>query len=223
MAAGMAASGHLRAFRADHEQAIDTLKAAFVQGRLTKDELDERVGQTFAARTYAELAVVTADIPGRQASRPGSPSRDPQPSARRCRAGRRELVPVLIVVVVMTVAGAVLSTVGGRLLWRAAAPIWLLAVPGALTGNMVGQFMLIRYYLDTFVLRQDGGNPWWLLVPGVSVLLFLAVCFLLHALTRAIGGPGAEPVMAALTGVVIIAAVVRYWLPLGVPPDRDAR
>jgi hypothetical protein len=30
------------------------LKAAFVQGRLTKDELDARVGQAFASRTYAQ-------------------------------------------------------------------------------------------------------------------------------------------------------------------------
>ena len=41
------------------------LKSAFVQGRLTKGEFDLRVGQAFAARTYAELADVTADIPAR--------------------------------------------------------------------------------------------------------------------------------------------------------------
>jgi hypothetical protein len=34
-----------------------------VQGRLTKDELETRVGQTFGARTYAELAELTADLP----------------------------------------------------------------------------------------------------------------------------------------------------------------
>jgi hypothetical protein len=53
----------MRASNAEREQVIDTLKAAFVDGRLTKDELDTRVGQTIAARTYAELAAVTADIP----------------------------------------------------------------------------------------------------------------------------------------------------------------
>jgi hypothetical protein len=42
---------------------IGVLKVAFVQGRLTKDELDVRVGQTFASRTYGELAAVTADLP----------------------------------------------------------------------------------------------------------------------------------------------------------------
>ena len=61
--AAAAGRGHLRASHADREQAIDALKAAFVQGRLTKDEFDARVDQTFAARTHAELATVTADIP----------------------------------------------------------------------------------------------------------------------------------------------------------------
>jgi hypothetical protein len=60
-----AGRGHLRASHADREQVIGTLKAAFVQGRLAKDEFDLRVGQTFAARTCAELAAVTGDLPAR--------------------------------------------------------------------------------------------------------------------------------------------------------------
>jgi hypothetical protein len=55
--------GRLRASHADRERVIGTLKAAYVYGLVTKDELDERVSQTFAARTCAELAVITADIP----------------------------------------------------------------------------------------------------------------------------------------------------------------
>jgi hypothetical protein len=58
-----AGRGRLRASHADRDRVIDTLKAAFVQGRLAKDEFDERVGQTLAARTHAELAALTADIP----------------------------------------------------------------------------------------------------------------------------------------------------------------
>jgi hypothetical protein len=42
---------------------IGLLKAAFVEGRLARDEFDTRVGQALASRTYAELAAVTADIP----------------------------------------------------------------------------------------------------------------------------------------------------------------
>jgi len=62
-AADAAARGHLRASHADREQVINVLKAAFVQGRLAKDELHARVDQTFASRTYAELAAITADLP----------------------------------------------------------------------------------------------------------------------------------------------------------------
>lgn len=61
---GIAAGrGHLRAAHADREQVVTVLKSAYVQGRLTKDELDMRAGQAFAARTYAELAALTADLP----------------------------------------------------------------------------------------------------------------------------------------------------------------
>jgi hypothetical protein len=55
--------GALRASHADREQVIGAIKAAFVQGRLTKDELDARVDRAYASRTYAELAKVTADLP----------------------------------------------------------------------------------------------------------------------------------------------------------------
>ena len=58
-----AGRGHMRAAQADREQAITVLKAAYAQGRLTKDELEVRAGRAFASRTYAELAALTADIP----------------------------------------------------------------------------------------------------------------------------------------------------------------
>jgi hypothetical protein len=63
MAAAGAGRSRLRASHADREHVLDVLKAAFVQGLLTKDELDVRLGQTFTSRTYAELATLTADIP----------------------------------------------------------------------------------------------------------------------------------------------------------------
>ena len=55
--------GHLRTSRADREQVVEVVKAAFVQGRLAKDEFDQRLGRVFASRTYADLASLTADIP----------------------------------------------------------------------------------------------------------------------------------------------------------------
>jgi hypothetical protein len=53
----------LRASHADREQAVDLLKAAFVDGRLTRDELDARVGRALVSRTQAELAALAADLP----------------------------------------------------------------------------------------------------------------------------------------------------------------
>jgi hypothetical protein len=76
-----AGRGRLRAGHADREQAIDTLKTAFVHGQLTKDELDARAGQALAARTYADLAALTADIPPRAPA--ARPARPPAPVRRR--------------------------------------------------------------------------------------------------------------------------------------------
>jgi Domain of unknown function (DUF1707) len=74
--------GRLRASHADREQVIDTLKDAFVQGRLTKDEFDSRVADVLASRTYADLAELTADLPvGLPAAR--TPRRPAQPKHRR--------------------------------------------------------------------------------------------------------------------------------------------
>jgi hypothetical protein len=68
--------GDLRASHDDREQVIGTLKTAFVQGRLTEEELGVRASQVYAARTYAELAGITADLPD-------EPTGRAQPRSRR--------------------------------------------------------------------------------------------------------------------------------------------
>jgi hypothetical protein len=78
-AAGAGGYSYRRASHLDREQVIDMLKAAFVQGRLARDEFDTRIGQALASRTHADLAVLTADIPagltGAQLSHPaGTPA-----------------------------------------------------------------------------------------------------------------------------------------------------
>jgi uncharacterized membrane protein len=53
---------------------IEVLKDAFVQCRLTRDELDERAGRALTARTRGELTALTADIPaGLAAGLAGTP------------------------------------------------------------------------------------------------------------------------------------------------------
>src|SRR5947199_4760000 len=91
-AAASRSHGSLRASHADREQVIGTLKAAFVQGMLAKDEFDLRVGQVFASRTYADLAAVTADLPAGLAA-----ARRPQPAPRPGEG--RVLRPAIVITV----------------------------------------------------------------------------------------------------------------------------
>ncbi len=105
-----AGRGRLRAGHADREQAIDTLKAAFVHGQLTRDELDARTGQALAARTYADLAALTADIPPRPPA--ARPAHTPAPARRRplARAAAKSGVCLIIAaaatwVLILLVAG----------------------------------------------------------------------------------------------------------------------
>jgi hypothetical protein len=53
----------LRASDADREQVAERLRHATVEGRLTTDELEERLGALPAARTYGELEVLVRDLP----------------------------------------------------------------------------------------------------------------------------------------------------------------
>ncbi len=55
--------GRLRASDTDRERAVDVLKSAFAEGRLTKDEYDDRMARIFASRTYGELGALTCDLP----------------------------------------------------------------------------------------------------------------------------------------------------------------
>jgi uncharacterized protein DUF1707 len=53
----------LRASHEDRDRVIEVLRVAAGDGRLTSEELDERVEIAFSARTYGELAALTRDLP----------------------------------------------------------------------------------------------------------------------------------------------------------------
>jgi hypothetical protein len=53
----------LRVSDADREQVTETLREAAGQGRITMDELDIRLDATYSAKTYAQLAEITRDLP----------------------------------------------------------------------------------------------------------------------------------------------------------------
>ncbi len=59
---------------ADRERAVNVLREAFTEGRLTQDEYVDRVGLVYQARTYHDLDGLTADIPVPPALRPAPPA-----------------------------------------------------------------------------------------------------------------------------------------------------
>ena len=99
---------------------LEFLKSAFVQGRLTMEELDARAGQALLSRTYGELAVLTADIPSgpaRVLPRPPAapaPAEDPAPEAARTPASAKAAVwAVCIIAALPAVWAAFLTFYGG--------------------------------------------------------------------------------------------------------------
>jgi len=59
----MSRNGHLRASDADRDRVAEMLRTAATEGRIATDELDERLGATLSARTYADLEAVVVDLP----------------------------------------------------------------------------------------------------------------------------------------------------------------
>jgi hypothetical protein len=57
------AGEELRASHADRDQVVELLRVAAGDGRLSAEELDDRLERALTTRTYAELAALTADLP----------------------------------------------------------------------------------------------------------------------------------------------------------------
>ena len=79
----------LRASDADREQFVEALRRHHAEGRLTIEELAERTGRAYAARTLGDLDALATDLPPLHAAgrRPGQPAPAPagpaRPAARR--------------------------------------------------------------------------------------------------------------------------------------------
>ncbi|HEX6235372.1 MAG TPA: DUF1707 domain-containing protein [Jiangellaceae bacterium] len=71
----------LRASDADRERVAEVLRSAAADGRLSLEELDERLDRLYAAKTYGELEPVVADLPGlASVPRPSVPAVAPRPA-----------------------------------------------------------------------------------------------------------------------------------------------
>lgn len=129
------ARNRLRASHADREQVIGLLKAAFVHGRLTKEEFDGRVDRAFAARTYAELTGLTDDLP----VLPAAPGRWPVQACPRPLAdaevqqGGRAIAHTVVITVLLW-AAAIVTFNGALFIAAFGATCTVLAI-SAMTGS----------------------------------------------------------------------------------------
>jgi Domain of unknown function (DUF1707) len=70
----MATGSNIRVSDAEREVVATQLREHYADGRLTLDELNERLDQVFAAKTRADLSVITRDLPMTPPLTPGLPA-----------------------------------------------------------------------------------------------------------------------------------------------------
>ncbi|MFZ8977997.1 MAG: DUF1707 domain-containing protein [Candidatus Nanopelagicales bacterium] len=132
----------LRAGDADRDAAAAALREAYAQGRITQDELEQRLDGVHAAKTYGELAPMTSDLPREQA--PASIAEDSEAVGRRrgLRAAWASWVGVAVIVNVVWFASWAAGGGAPTYYW----PIWVMGPWG---GAMV---------LATLTQRARGGD-----------------------------------------------------------------
>ncbi len=90
----------LRASDADRERTAAALRRHHLDGRLDTDELQDRLGRCYAARTEGELAALLADLPAAE-----------RPPRRRAAAGPAPLL--VLVLLAAAVAGSAAAVAHG--------------------------------------------------------------------------------------------------------------
>ena len=127
--------GDLRASDAERERVAEVLQQHYGAGRLSNEDLSDRVEAAYAARTVSELDAVTADLP---------PS---EPPTRRQRGGLETSVRIHagIYVVVNVMLIGIWAATGGGYFW----PIW----------SLLGWGIGVGSHAATLLARGPGPSP----------------------------------------------------------------
>ena len=121
------------------DQVTRTLRAALVQGRLTEDEYDERIGQVSAVRSGAGLAALTADLPVGRMDAPARP-----PTARDVRIG-------------VSVSIAAASVAAAILLWQPDNALAFMTFIAAAVTLLVAPIVTMGIMVDVRRQKRSGG------------------------------------------------------------------
>jgi hypothetical protein len=139
----------LRAADVDRQFVADRLKAALDEGRLSLYEYDDRLRETYAARTYGDLDRLLADLPGAQRAQlvlPSSASPESRKPATASELPARRGFPrwifaawsgwLTVTLIVNAIWFATAVSGGGSDYW----PIWVMLPWGAvlLAGTVTG-------------------------------------------------------------------------------------
>ena len=126
----------IRASDADRDGVATRLRDHFAEGRLTQEELDERISAALSAKTFGDLRRVMADLPQPEPV-PARPAPNPQ-WAGPPRVVYRHGPPVLPLLLFALLA-AVLIPGGGWLFLKLMLAFWLVSC-------LIGAFAAGRYY-----------------------------------------------------------------------------
>lgn len=195
--------GQRRVSDADRHAVAEHLREAAGEGRLELEELDERLGRTYAARTYADLATLTRDLPD---SSRGVP--DPAPAARHLPAriggvpGARQ-------------SWAVMSGVNRRGSWVVPREYTVVAMMGGAQIDLTAATLESPEVVIRIVALMGGAEV--IVPPDLSVVVdgFGLMGGFDDSRTEASPPPPGAPVVR-ITGVAVMGGVtVRYPKPGG--------
>jgi Domain of unknown function (DUF1707) len=96
---------------ADRERAVGVLRAGFAEGRLSQDELHDRVARAYAARTYGELWALTADLPAGPFVPVSGPVAVPAGKAAQASSWRPAAALIITALVIFTLAALITAIV----------------------------------------------------------------------------------------------------------------
>jgi Domain of unknown function (DUF1707) len=144
----------IRISDADRDRVTARLREHFAEGRLSSEELDERISAALSAKTVGDLRRVMADLPEPAPAAPqGWPSGRPAVRYRAVARRRPRLLPVmllaLIAALVIPGAGWVLSAFFSVIL-----AFWLVAFLAVIVAAARFRRHVRRHW-------QSGEGPYW--------------------------------------------------------------
>jgi Domain of unknown function (DUF1707) len=148
----------MRIADSDRDQAAAQLRDYYAEGRLTSEELDERITAALNARTAGDLRRVMADLPSPAVAQPGP---GVPPYAAQAWGLRRRRGPRVLPLVLLLLFAAILLP-GGWVFFalvKVFLLFWLLVALAGLIGAAVFRHRVRRVSRDRAGYLRDQGGP----------------------------------------------------------------